>query len=235
MLVETSHPGNIGGVARAMKNMGLSRLYLVSPKIFPSAHATARAVGADDILGRAILCNSLGDAIKDCHFVVGTSVRSRSIPSPVLTARECADLVCRTSSEVNVAIVFGREQSGLTNAELDRCQYWLKIPCNPAFNSLNLAAAVQVVAYELYIASVGSNSKNSELNLLASAEQLESFYGHLYEVLSHLGFIHQAKSLSIMRRLRRIFNRVRLETTEIDILRGVLSAAQGKKMPRKPN
>ncbi|MGH8559232.1 MAG: RNA methyltransferase [Methylococcales bacterium] len=150
VLVGATHPGNIGAVARAMKNMGLSRLYLVEPKIFPNADATSRAAGADDILCRAVLCDSLQEAVLDCGIVIGASARSRTIFLPVLSPRECATLLARQHPETELAVVFGGEHSGLTNAELDLCGYWLTIPCNPEFRSLNLASAVQVVAYGSY-------------------------------------------------------------------------------------
>lgn len=230
VLVGTTHPGNIGGVARAMKNMKLLRLYLVNPKIFPSADATSRAAGADDILCRAILCDSLEEAIADCKIVIGTTARSRSISAPVLNARECAELVVQKYPESEVALVFGREHSGLTNIELDLCKYCLTIPSNPEFSSLNLAAAVQLVSYEFFTA-VESQPTITEVepDLLATSQQLESFYQHLSDVLAAVGFIHPAKSGSIMRRIRRLFNRVNLESKEIDILRGILSAIQGRK------
>jgi len=232
VLVETTHPGNIGAAARAMKNMGLSQLCLVSPKIFPSADATSRASGADDLLSSATVCGSLSEAISECQLVIGASARARSISWPTVNVRECADMIARAPNR-STAIVFGRENSGLTNAEIDRCHYRLSIPCNPEFSSLNLAAAVQVVTYELYTASAGPFLKEPELELLASTGQIESFYDQLYEVMSELGFIHPDKSRSIMRRLRRLFNRTHLEKKEIDILRGILSAVQGRKIPQK--
>jgi tRNA (cytidine32/uridine32-2'-O)-methyltransferase len=230
VLVGTTHPGNIGAVARAMKNMGLARLYLVKPKIFPSADATSRAAGADDILCRAVLCNSLEEAIADCGIVVGTSARPRTISSEVLNPRECARLVRQSHPETETALVFGREHAGLTNAELDLCGYWLTIPCNPEFSSLNLAAAVQVVGYELFTAFHAEPlSPEIEGDPPASSAQLEFFYGHLYEVMLSVGFIHPDKSRSVMRRIRRLFNRAHLETREIDILRGILSSVQRTK------
>lgn len=212
--------------------MGLSHLCLVAPKIFPSADATSRASGADDVLCSATICDSLAEAVQDCELVIGASARTRTIAWPTVTPRECVELL-RNDPRGLTAIVFGREHSGLTNAELDRCHYRLSIPCNPEFSSLNLAAAVQIVAYELYLAFEGQLKGEAELEPLASAGQMESFYGQLYAVLSELGFIHPDKSRSIMRRLRRLFNRVRLEKKEIDILRGVLSAIQGRKLARK--
>lgn len=232
VLVESTHPGNIGAAARAMKNMGLNQLCLVAPKIFPSADATSRASGADDVLCNATVCNSLAEAVQDCEVVFGASARARTIAWPTVTPRECMEML-RDDSCAPTAIVFGREHSGLTNAELDRCHYRLSIPCNPEFSSLNLAAAVQVVAYELFLAFEGQLNNEADSEPLASVGQMESFYGQLYAVMSELGFIHPDKSHSIMRRLRRLFNRTRLEKKEIDILRGVLSAIQGRKLARK--
>jgi tRNA (cytidine32/uridine32-2'-O)-methyltransferase len=227
VLVGTTHPGNIGAVARAMKNMGLTRLVLVKPKIFPSADATSRAAGADDILCRAVLCDSLEEAIADCGIVVGTSARPRTISWPVLSPRECARLVAEQHPDTETAVVFGREHSGLTNAELDLCGYWLTIPCNPDFSSLNLAAAVQVVGYEFFTAStpapVGTETGDDSP---ASSARVESFYAHLYDVMASVGFIDSDRSRSIMRRIRRLFNRAHLENREVDILRGILRAVQ---------
>lgn len=212
--------------------MQLSQLCLVSPKFFPNADATSRASGADDILSMATVRASLVEAIGDCELVFGASARERTIPWATVDVRECAEMIAR-SPGTKTAIVFGREHSGLTNAEIDRCHYRLAIPCNPDFSSLNLAAAVQVVAYELYTTSVGPLKDEIRQEPLASVDQIESFYGQLYDVMSGLGFIHPDKSKSIMRRLRRLFNRTRLEKKEIDILRGILSAVQGRKLDSK--
>ena len=226
----TTHPGNIGAVARAMKNMALAHLYLVQPKIFPSADATSRASGAVDILSAAKVCDSLQEAIADCPLVIGASARHRTISWPLLTPRECAGKLAIEASNQQVALVFGRENSGLKNTEMDQCQYLLNIPCNPEFSSLNLAAAVQVIAYELYIASGLSVQVASEReDPLASAGQMESFYQHLQQTLGDIGFMHPDKSRSIMRRLRRIYNRTELDCKELDILRGILRMAQGNK------
>ncbi|CCE24444.1 RNA methyltransferase [Methylotuvimicrobium alcaliphilum] len=232
VLVETSHPGNIGAVARAMKNMNLKNLVLVTPKQFPCADATARASGADDILSSALVCDSLQEAVADCSIVVGTSARCRTISWPELTPRECADLLKTEAVEHNAAIVFGREHSGLKNHELDLCRYLLRIPCNKDFSSLNLAAAVQVVSYELFVASgqdyeVTAGDKGK--GLLATAAQMEAFYEHMIEALTDTGFMHPDKSKSVMRRLRRIYNRARLESKEVDLLRGILRMSQGNK------
>jgi tRNA/rRNA methyltransferase/tRNA (cytidine32/uridine32-2'-O)-methyltransferase len=227
--METSHPGNIGGVARAMKNMGLSDLRLVRPKKFPHSDATSRAAGASDVLGNAQVFDHLNDAIADCQVLVGASARDRTIAWPLLTARECAEkFINDRYQHTRVGLLFGREDSGLKNEELDKCDYLLRIPCNPAFSSLNLAAAVQVVAYELFVASGQYSPYQAveEAEPLASREQMEGFYQHLEQALDDIGFLHRDKSRSIMRRLRRIYNRIELESKEVDILRGILRFSQ---------
>jgi len=223
VLVETSHPGNIGAVARAMKNMCMSELYLVSPKIFPSADATSRASGADDILASAVVCDTLQEAIADCHMVVGASARSRTITVPDESPRDCAERLAVEAQDKKIAILFGRENSGLKNHELDLCQTLLSIPSNPKYSSLNLGAAVQVVCYELMVAAQLNTPEPKALETpLATSEQMESFYDHLYQALEEIGFINPEKSTSIMRRLRRVYHRAALDTKEIDILRGIL-------------
>ena len=236
VLVETSHPGNIGAVARAMKNMAMTNLCLVNPKIFPSAEATARASGADDVLAKAKVFPTLSEAIADCQLVLGTSARCRTISWPELTPRESAEKVVIQEPDKKVAILFGRENSGLKNHELDLCHYLLRIPCNSGYSSLNIAAAVQVICYELFVAvGVNDDSKigdKSEMPL-ATAEQLELFYGHLHEALVDIGFMQPDKSKSIMRRLRRIYNRIQLDTKELDILRGILRMSQDNQSHNK--
>jgi tRNA (cytidine32/uridine32-2'-O)-methyltransferase len=229
VLVETTHPGNIGAVARAMKNMNMANLCLVSPKIFPSADATSRASGADDVLAKASVCQSLQEAIADCQLVIGASARCRTISWPEMTPRGCAEKIVINEPDNKVAIIFGRENSGLKNHELDLCHFLLRIPCNSEYSSLNIAAAVQVVCYELFVATgaqealiIGDKGKSPK----ATAIQMESFYTHLYQALTDIGFMHPDKSKSIMRRLRRIYNRVQLDTKELDILRGILRMSQ---------
>jgi len=230
VLVETSHPGNIGAVARAMKNMKMEGLCLVSPKIFPSADATSRASGADDLLSSAVIYDTLQEAIADCQIVLGASARDRTISWPELTARACAEkFVVKDGPQEKIAIVFGRENSGLKNYELDLCHFLLRIPCNEEYSSLNLAAAVQVVCYELFVASgqrVESSIGDKDDGSLATMQQMELFYQHLQQTLADIGFLHVDKSQSIMRRLRRIYNRVALDTKEVDILRGILRFSQ---------
>ena len=201
----------------------MSELYLVAPKIFPSADATSRASGADDILASAVLCDSLQEAIADCQIVIGASARSRTISVPDESPRACAERVIFESQDKKIAILFGRENSGLKNHELDLCQTLLSIPSNQNYSSLNIAAAVQVVCYELLVASGYSVAKTEKLEApLANSAQMESFYEHLYQALEEIGFINPDKSTSIMRRLRRVYHRAALDTKELDILRGIL-------------
>ncbi len=221
-----------------MKNMGLNRLHLVSPHHFPSADATSRASGADDVLENAALYSTLDDAIANCSLVIGASARIREIPWPETTPRACAELITNQPADADIAILFGREHSGLTNQEMDRCQYILTIPSNPDFSSLNIAAAVQIVSYELFVASQNHTQRqNADKSApdFANAAELELFYSHLYQTLQSIGFIHPDKSRSIMRRIRRLYTRTRLEKKEIDILRGILSATQALKERTRNN
>lgn len=225
VLVDTSHPGNIGAVARAMKNMGLEQLCLVSPKQYPSAEATARASGADDLLARANCFQTLDEAIATATLVIGASARCRTLPVPTLDPRGCAELSLAQGDSGRVAIVFGRERSGLTNAELDRCHYLVQIPSNPDYPSLNIAAAVQVIAYELRVAAATALPAVEAAPDYASAGQLEQFYAHLEQTLIELEFLNPDNPRQLMRRLRRLFGRARPDQNEINILRGILTAA----------
>ena len=229
VLVETSHPGNVGASARAMKTMGLDDLTLVSPKDFPSAEATARASGADDLLGAARVVDSLDEAIADCGFVIGASARLRSLPWPVVDPRAAAEAVWTESERTRVAVVFGPEQSGLTNEDLARCQQLVHIPANPDYASLNIAMAVQVLSYELRMAHpdrvpLVSDEGAAREAPLANAEELEGFHRHLETVLSDAGFLNPDHPRQLKLRLRRIFHRARLDRNEINILRGMLVA-----------
>lgn len=234
VLIGTSHPGNIGGVARAMKNMCLSSLYLVQPKIFPSAGATSRASGADDVLARARVCQSLDQALQDCCLVIGTSARERTLSWPVMDARSCAVRVCREAQAHPVAIVFGREHSGLTNAELESCHAQVRIPGNPDYMSLNIAAAVQIIAYEVWMAAQADTGTKPEPESAeddnavewASADEMDRFYQHLETVMVETGFLDPQRPRFLMRRLRRLYNRARPDRNEINILRGILTAVQ---------
>jgi TrmH family RNA methyltransferase len=228
VLVNTSHPGNIGATARAMKNMGLSELRLVDPQRYPSAEATARASGADDLLARARCFETLEEAIADAVLVIGASARNRSLPLPMLDPRACAKLVYEQPDNGSAAIVFGRERSGLTNAELDCCHYLVQIPANSEYPSLNIAAAVQVIVYELRMRALDASSANTATSDYATARQMEQFYQHLEETLVELEFLDPANPKQLMRRLRRLFGRARPDHNEMNILRGILTAANKK-------
>jgi tRNA/rRNA methyltransferase/tRNA (cytidine32/uridine32-2'-O)-methyltransferase len=209
--------------------MNMNQLRLVTPKHFPHADATARASGADDVLKHASVHDTLQDAIADCQIVLGASARDRTISWPSFTARESAEKWVNAPQKANIALVFGRENSGLKNHELDLCHFLLRIPCNQEYSSLNLAAAVQVVCYELFIASgqeLVSEIGDQGEDPLASAEQMEGFYQHLQQTIADIGFLQPERSKSIMRRLRRIFNRTQLDSKELDILRGILRFSQ---------
>jgi TrmH family RNA methyltransferase len=226
ILVEPSHPGNIGGVARAMKNMGLSQLTLVSPEKFPHSDATTRAAGADDVLNAAVVVDSLRSAITDCSMVLGASARLRTLSWPQLDPREAGDKIISVSQSSRVAVVFGRERTGLTNSELDLCQYLVHIPTNKNFSSLNLAAAVQVMAYEIFTheQQISQPNATTKDESLASQQDVQRFYEHLEEVLIRIDFLDPAQPRKLMRRLRRLFNRAQPDDVEINILRGILTA-----------
>jgi len=229
VLVNTSHPGNIGAAARAMKNMGLGELCLVDPKEFPSAEATARASGADDLLANANVVDQLDAALAGTALVIGASARSRTLPVPMLNPRECAELIMQQPSDELSAVVFGRERTGLTNEELDRCQYLVQIPTNPEYPSLNVAAAVQVIAYELRMAADIKPHKIEKNHRFATADEMELFYRHLEETLIGIEFLDPDNPRKLMRRLRRLFGRVRPNENEINILRGILTAMNNKR------
>ncbi len=227
VLVGTTHPGNIGASARAMKTMGLSRLVLIRPQRYPCAEATAMASGADDLLHRAPVVESLDRALADCVLVVGASARPRGLICPELDPRAAAALLVETAAQAPVALIFGRESSGLSNDELDRCQYMVRIPANPDYSSLNLAAAVQVLAYELRLAMLEHATEPPvEAPVPVPYEELERFYAHLQQVLLATGFLDPVNPRHLMRRLRRLFNRARPDRNEINILRGILSSVQ---------
>lgn len=211
-----------------MKNMCLENLWLVAPRRFPDAEATARASGADDVLARARVCGDLDEALQGCRLVIGTSARSRSVGWPALDPRECGREVIAVAARAPVALMFGRESAGLTNAELDRCRFLVRIPSNPAYNSLNLAMAVQVLAYEILMAA-GTHAVAAAGRESVTAEQFEGFMTHLAETLEAIGFADPRQSHTLMRRLRRLFRRADPDEEEINILRGVLKAAQGRR------
>ncbi len=225
VLVGTTHPGNIGAVARAMKNMGVFDLALVRPKYFPHEDATARASGATDILESARVVDNLSDAVADCVYVTGASARSRTISWPTLEPRDCAERLLLEAGEGIAAIVFGPEKSGLHNDDLDLCHSLLTIPTNPDFSSLNLAMAVQVMTYELRMAQVTGGGPQFETQAPpANGEEMEHFYAHLKRVLEEVRFLDPDNPRHLMRRIRRLFIRARPDQNEINILRGFLSA-----------
>ena len=233
VLVNTAHPGNIGGAARAMKNMGLTQLCLVEPREYPAPRAVWRAAGARDILTDAQVVSSVDEAIADCSLVIGTSARGRRIPWPLINPRECGERVWVEAQSHKVAILFGREDRGLTNDELQKCHYHVHIPSNPDYSSLNLATAVQVLAYEVRMASLADEQGNlPELGDWdqppVTAEALENFHVHLAETMGDLDFYDPDNPKQLLTRMRRLFNRLRMDQMEVSILRGLLSAVQRK-------
>jgi TrmH family RNA methyltransferase len=228
VLINTTHPGNIGATARAMKVMGLSSLHLVTPKIYPHAEATAMASGADDILQHAVVHDSLDSALEGCSLVLGTSARLRSLPMPMYDARRAARQALGESEVHEVALLFGRERYGLTNEEMMRCQFLVNIPANPDYSSLNISQAVQIMCYELRMAAL------SEVDVSlpppdwspVDDRQMELFFKHLEETLLDIRFLNPRQPKKLMMRLRRLFNRARPDQNEINILRGILKASQ---------
>lgn len=235
VLVNTHHPGNIGSAARAMKNMGITRLYLVDPKNFPSFEASQLASSASDVLKNAVVVDTLADALKGCSLVCGTTARLRSVKWPQVDARECGDIIHTESERHEVALVFGRERSGLSNDELELCQTLVNIPTGEAYSSLNLGQAVQVLAYEILMASrKGIETPVSEAPLdekdqLATNDQLEGLYNHYNDALADLNFFGKRNPEHIMRKLRCLYGRARPTQREVQILRGILSYAQGRR------
>ncbi len=229
VLVGTTHPGNIGASARAMKAMGARQLLLVAPKTFPAAAATAMASGADDILAAARVHDTLAGAIADCTLVVATTARDRHLAWPVWSPREAAAEIRAASREGTVAVVFGREQTGLSNAELDCCQRAIRIPTDPGFNSLNLAQAVQICAYEIRAAFLSASAATVTRDAgerPATAQELEDLHRHFMTVMAAVGYFDPAHPRLLERRVRRFLNRARLYQTESQILRGFLAAIE---------
>lgn len=230
VLVATSHPGNIGATARAMKTMGFTNLYLVSPKIFPDKNAFVMAAGACDLLNSAKV-TSFDEALKDCQLVFATSARERWISLPELTPCDAAKLISKQADSTQIAIVFGREHAGLTNDELLRSNYQIIIPANPDYSSLNLSQAVQIITYELRTKLLASSVQVANNNL-ATVEAVELFYKHLHQVMLEIGLVKLSRpTKALFQRLRRLFNRTQLERRELSILRGFLTKVQkyGKK------
>lgn len=227
VLVATSHPGNIGSTARAMKTMGIHSLYLVNPKSFPDYKAKEMAAGADDILEQAVVVSTLEEALAGCQLILATSARPRGLSLPGLIPSTSAELVSEQSDDTQVAIVFGREHAGLTNEELLKCHYHIHIPSNPDYSSLNLAQAVQIVAYEQRMKLLSPKAEVAlKVDEHATADEIEQFYDHLKEVFIEIKFLKTANPRRLMQRVRRLFNRVNLEKMEVSILRGMLSQVQ---------
>lgn len=224
VLVNTSHTGNIGSTARAMKTMGLSNLYLVDPVKAPDGHASALAAGAGDVLGNAKTVATLQEAVSDCGLVVGTSARSRTHSWPMLEPRACGRKLIAEVPNYPVALVFGRENNGLTNEELQQCHFHVCIPANPDYSSLNLAAAVQTLCYEVRMAWLEKDARESVEQEYPLNEDLERFYTHLESTLTSTQFIVKNHPGMVMTKLRRLFNRARPESQELNILRGMLSS-----------
>ncbi len=236
VLVETSHTGNMGSAARAMKTMGLTNLCLVNPIIKPDSQSISLAAGASDIIKQAQIFSSLEEAVADCSLVIGTSARPRSLQWPNLTPKECGDkIIAEASHHAQVALVFGRERVGLTNDELQKCHFHVGIPANPDYSSLNLAMSVQVLCYEIRMSMLSAQDSLSQLvdqNVndiqYPKDEDIERFYQHLEQTLLQTGFINPNHPGQIMGRLRRLFTRARIEQQELNILRGILTSIDKK-------
>lgn len=228
VLVGTSHPGNIGSTARAMKTMGLSTLYLAEPKVAPDGHSVALAAGASDILKHAVTVDSLADAIADCSLVIATSARSRTLDWPMLDPRQAGEKLVGSAVNGPVAIVFGRENNGLSNEELQKCNYHVAIPANPEYTSLNLAQAVQIICYEARVAFLNQTPEMVEEVEYPLAKEQENFFNHLEQTLLSTSFIVKQHPGQVMTKLRRLFSRARIESQEMNILRGILTSVDKK-------
>lgn len=231
VLVNTSHTGNIGSAARAMKTMGLSQLILVDPITAPDGKSSALAAGAGDVLANAKTVSTLAEAVADCGLVIGTSARSRTLSWPMLEPRGCGEKLISEVSKYPVALVFGRENNGLSNEELQQCHFHVCIPANPDYSSLNLAAAVQTLCYEVRMAYLNLSrgeypESHPEDNEYPLSEDLEGFYSHLEQTLIKTNFIIAKHPGMVMTKLRRLFNRARPETAELNILRGILASIE---------
>ncbi len=245
VMIQTSHTGNIGAAARAMKVMGLSELYLVKPKSAPDAQSVAMSSNATDILDNAIIVDTLSDAIADCQLVVGTSARhERTLSWDIQDSRSCGELIAKHASSrpnAKVAVLFGRESSGLTNEELAVCQHLVHIPTNPKYSSLNVASAVQILSYECRLAAMNlqpsiattddektANTSNSD-DEWVSADNLDSYFEHLKQVMIDVNFLDPENPRYLLPRLRRLYSRSGITRSEMNILRGMLAAIQKRK------
>ncbi len=235
VMIQTSHPGNIGSAARAMKVMGLSELYLVKPKSSPDKQAVAMSSNAVDILEQATIVETLPEALSGCHLVVGTSARhERTLKWDIQDSRSCGKLVAKQAKSGKVAILFGRESSGLTNEELALCQHLVHIPTNPDYSSLNIASAVQILAYECRLASLDNTHTDNLENThteedWVTADDVEGYFEHLKTVMVELNFLDPENPRYLMPRLRRLYSRSGITRSELNILRGLLTAIQKRK------
>lgn len=227
VLIDPSHPGNVGSVARAMKNMAVTDLVLVRPRAFPHAESNALAAGADDILASARVVETVSEAVADCTFVAGTTSRPRSYYWEFTTPRDVAGRIAALSDEGRAALLFGSERYGLGTEDLQYCNVLVRIPANPEYCSLNLAMAVQLLTYELFMARESPVSQTQLELPLAAAGDVEHFYKHLQDVMNDVDF--EDKTGHLMERLRRLFNRAQMDRNELNILRGILSAVQGRR------
>ena len=226
VLCHTSHPGNIGAAARAMKTMGLDRLHLVNPKYFPSPEAEAMATHAADVLESARVHASIDQALAGTVFAAACTARNRDLSHAVLTAREAGTRLLQEAARGPVALVFGPEKTGLTVEEVNRCSVIAMVPANPLYSSLNLAAAVQLFAYELRLAAEAPETLPQEIFDPAAYQDVERLFEHLEQTLYDIEFLDPKNPKRLMQRLRRLFQRARLEREEVNILRGILAAAQ---------
>jgi tRNA/rRNA methyltransferase len=226
VLSRPSHPGNIGAAARAMKTMGLSRLVLVKPKTFPHPGARAMAAGADDVLESAQVCATLAEALAGTTFSIALSARVREVSHPPLDARAAAGEAVAAAQREETALVFGNETVGLSNKEVMQCSRIARIPSDPDFGSLNLAQAVQVMAYELRMTALEPGDAAAKIEH-ATHEEIENFYAHLERSLYQSGFLHPRYPRKLMERLRRLYAKARLEKVEVNILRGMLTLWDG--------
>lgn len=237
VLINTFHPGNVGAIARAMKNMGLTNLYLVQPNDYPSDEAVSRAAGAVDVLEQATIVNSFAEAIDDCALVIGTSARHRTFQLPIMNARQCAKTVVKEASSHPIAIVFGRETTGLLNDEIAQCNRQVYIDANDDYPVLNISQAVQIVAYEIWMQQKEIKNEQAQYKVDSITEEseyprkaeMDLFYQHLEETLYDIDFIVKNHQGKVLEKLQRFFNKARPEKSELGMLRGILAAAQKSK------
>jgi len=235
VLVRTFHSGNIGSTARAMKTMGLSNLTLVEPKDFQLDQALQMAMSADDVISNAKHLDSLYEAVKDCAVVTASTARSRGYDLPMQNPEQAAHNLCLTAKKQQVALVFGPERMGLSNEDLEHCTHRMTIPTSPDYSSLNLAAAVQTLSYEIFKQhclineNIATNIENAEPREMPSIENTERFYQHLEDTLQDVGFIFKKHPGDVMKKLRRMFSRTQMDESEMGIMRGVLASMQKHK------